>query len=211
MNKNKPSRWYYLLAILLPIFACAGTSFFVYAKVPKLPGALEDLGIKNLTRVVVPGTAEIDFPEPGAYAVYYEYRGVIDGVRYDYGEYPPYIRCQLKSKSTGSLVSLAPSSVKGNVYNSHSPERSAVVFKFISIDQPGRYNFSCKYPDGRPFPRIVMAVGPNLIYEFLNVAVKPIAATLSGTFAFLIACGISLLIVVFVAYKRRQSKNTLLT
>jgi len=207
--KLKPTRWYYVMAILIPVFACMGTVLIVYGNVPKLPGALEALGVKNLTQVVVPGSAEIHFPKSGAYAVYYEYRSVIDGVSYFRDEYPPSMRCQLRSTWTGKAVKLAPSTVKGNVYTSHSPERSGVMFKQISIDQPGVYNFSCQYPDGRSYPKNVMAVGPNLVLEFFNVALKPIAAMLFGSFAFVFAGVISVLIIAFVAIKRHQSKNIL--
>jgi len=207
--KRRPTGWYYLLALLIPVFACVGTALFVYGNVPKLPGALEALGIKNLTQVVVPGSAEIYFPESGAYAVYYEYRSVIDGVSYARDEYPPSMRCQLRSKRTSEVVKLAPSNVEGNVYITHYPQRAGVLFKHISIDQPGVYNFSCQYPDGRSYPKIVMAVGPNIVLEFFNVALKPIAAILCGTFAFVSACGISILIIGFVAFKRHQSMDTL--
>jgi hypothetical protein len=207
MNKIKPTRWYYLLAILIPIFACVGMGLFVYGNLPKLPGALEALGIKNLTQVVVPGSAEIHFPESGAYAVYYEYRSVVDGVSYFRDAYPLNIRCQLRSKSTGKSVKLDHSTVIGDVYA--YPERAGVMFKRISMDQPGVYNFSCQYPDGRTDPQIVMAVGPNLVWEFFNVALKPIAAMLCGSFVFVSACGISILITGLVAFKRHRSKNIL--
>jgi hypothetical protein len=207
--KRKPTGWYYLLALLIPVFACVGTALFVYWNVPKLPGSLDTLGIKNLKQVVVPGSAEIHFPESGAYAVYYEYRSVIDGVSYARDEYPPSMKCRLRSKGTGEAVKLAPSNVKGNVYITHYPKRAGVMFKRISINQPGVYTFSCQYPDDRSYPKSVMAVGPNLVWEFFNVALKPIAAIVCGTFAFVSACGISLLIIGIVAFKRNQSKDTL--
>jgi len=47
MNKIKPTRWYYVLALLIPVFACVGTALIVYGNVPKLPGALEALGVKK--------------------------------------------------------------------------------------------------------------------------------------------------------------------
>jgi hypothetical protein len=209
MNRIKPTRWYYLLALLIPVFVCLGTALFVYGNVPKLPGALEALGTKDLTRVVVPGSGEIHFPESGAYAVYYEYRSVVDGVSYARDECPPSMRCQLRSKRTGEAVKLAPSNVEGNVYTTHYPERAGVLFKRVSIDQPGIYDFSCQYADGRSYPKSVMAVGPNIVLEFFNVALKPIAAILCGTFAFVSACGISVLITGIVAFKRHQSKKTL--
>jgi hypothetical protein len=205
-NKLKPTGWYYVLAILIPIFACLGTALFVYGNVPKLPGALEASGIKNLTQVVIPGSAEIHFPKSGAYAVYYEYRSVIDGVSYARDEYPPIMRCHLRSKATGEAVKLEPSNVKGNVYTTHYPERAGVMYKQISIDQPGIYIFSCQYTDSRTIPKSVMAVGPNIVWEFFNVAVKPIAAIICGVPIFTFACCICMLIIGVVAFKRHQSK-----
>ena len=206
-NKQKPSRWYYVLALFIPIFACVGTAFLVYRSVPDLPGALEDVGIKDLTQVVVPGSADVTFPKKGAYAVYYEYHSVIDGVSYTRDEYPPIMVCQLRSKATGIAVKLEPTNVKGNVYVTRNPNRAGVMYKEISIDQPGIYTFSCQYTDGRTIPRSVMAVGPNIAWEFLNIAAKPLAASIGGAFAFLWACGVSLLIIGFVAFKRHRSRN----
>jgi hypothetical protein len=185
-----------------------GTALIVYGIVPKLPGALDALSTKNLIQVIVPGSVDVNFPKAGAYAVYYEYHSVIDGLGYRRDEYPPFMRCQLWSKGTGEAVKLAPSTVQGNVYTSHYPERAGVMYKRISIDQPGVYTFSCQFPDGRSFPKSVMAVGPNLVWEFFNIAAKPIAAILCGTIAFISACGVSILIMGFVAFKRHKSNDT---
>jgi hypothetical protein len=206
-SKAKPTRWYYVLAVLIPIFACLGTALVVYASVPQLPGALEALGMKNLTQVVVPGSAEIHFPKPGAYAVYYEYRSVVDGVSYFSDERPPRLTCELRSRETGDAVALATSTVEGDVYT--YPERAGVMFRRISIDQPGLYDFSCRYPHGGSTPKRVMAVGPNLIWEFFNVAAKPVAAIISGGLVFVCACGLSMLIIGIVAYRRHRSKDAL--
>ena len=205
--KLKPTRWFYVLAICLPIFACLATAFMVYINVPELPGSLDAIGIKNLTQVVVPGSADVTFTQKGAYAVYYEYRSVIDGISYARNEYPPIMVCQLKSKDSGRNVRLEPSQVEGNVYTTHNPTRAGVMYKMISIDQPGVYTFSCNYPDGSAIPRSVMAVGPNLVWEFFNIALKPIAAGFVGTIVFIGACGFSVLLIALVAYKRHQSKK----
>jgi hypothetical protein len=208
-SKPKSTRWYYVLAILIPIFACVGTALLVYANVPELPGALEATGIHNLTQVVAPGSADIDFPKTGAYAVYYEYRSVVDGVRYEGDKYPPSIRCTLTSKATGEDVPLGPDYIEGNKYETQNRERVGVLIRSISIDQPGVYDFSCQYADGRAYPRIVLAVGPNIVWEFFNVVAKPIAAIVCGGLVFVCACGISMLIIGIVAFRRHQSKKTL--
>ena len=132
----KPTRWYYILAICLPIFACLAAALVVYINVPELPGSLDAIGVKNLTQVIVPGSADVTFHQKGAYAVYYEYRSVIDGISYARNEYPPIMICQLKSKDSGRNVRLEHSYVEGNVYTTHNPTRAGVMYKMISIDQP---------------------------------------------------------------------------
>ena len=209
MNKIKPSRWYYVLAILIPIFACLGTTMLIYPNVPKLPGALEGMGINDLTQVIVPGSAEVYFPKTGGYAVYYEYRSVINGVSYIRDKYPPSMRCQLTSNTTGENIELTPNYIEGNRYKTKNLERMGVLIMNISINKPGVYKFSCQYPEGSTYPKNVLAVGPNIAWEFFNIAAKPVAASIGGALAFMGACGLSLLIVGTVAFKRYKSKDIL--
>lgn len=209
--KHKPSRWYYFVACLIPLFACVGTALLVNQRIPNLPGALETLGVQNMTDVVIPGSKEIDFPKAGAYAVYYEYRSVINGVNYVREKNPPYLNCQLKSKTTGDSIELTRNYLERNIYSTQNEERVGVHIMSITIDDPGFYEFSCHYQDGRTSPKIVLAVGPNIVWEIFNVAVKPIAAIFSGALMFVCACGISLLIVGIVAFKRRQSDAEITT
>ena len=206
-RKLKPTRWYYVLALLIPVLACVGTALLVYRNVPKLPGALEGMGINDLTQVIVPGSAEINFPKAGAYAVYYEYRSVINGVNYFRDKYPPSINCQLRSKATGENIELASPNIEGDMYSTQNQDRVGVLIKSISIEKTGVHIFSCRYTDGRTHPQIVLAVGPNIIWEFFNLAAKPVSATVCGAFVFIAALGISILIIGLVAFKRHQSKN----
>jgi hypothetical protein len=206
-KKLKPTRWYYVLALLLPVFACALTALLAYQNVPKLPGALEATGIDSLTQVTVPGSAEINFPKAGAYAVYYEYRSVIDGKNYARGKYPPSINCQLTSKATGEDIELASPHAEGDIYVTQNRERAGVLLNSISINQPGVHIFSCRYTDGRTQPQIILAVGPNIIWEFFNLAAKPFAAFVCGSFVFIGALGISVLIIGIVAFKRRRAES----
>ena len=206
-SKAKPTRWYYVLAILLPIAACLGTALVAYRAVPELPGALDAAGLHNLTQVVVPGSADIAFPKAGAYAVYHEYRSSVEGVRYDGYSRRPSMDCSLTSQATGDEIALDLNYIEGHKYE--TPDRAGVHLESIRIDQPGVYRFSCQYADGRTGPRMVMAVGPNIALEFLNVAAKPVAAILGGGLAFVCTCAMCALIIGVVAYKRHRSKVTL--
>ncbi|MFC1879573.1 hypothetical protein ACFLZW_06625 [Chloroflexota bacterium] len=206
-EKKKPSRWFYALAFIIPVLACLGTGLLVYQNVPKLPFALEGMGVNDLTPVIVPGSAEVFFPKVGGYAVYYEYRSVIDGVQYVKDKYPPGIYCQLKSKSTGADISLTPDYVEGNIYTTQNQERAGVLINSIVIRNPGTYKFSCQYRDGRTAPKIVLSVGPNIGWELLNIAAKPVAAICGGGLVFAAACSTSLVILIVVAVKRGQSEN----
>jgi hypothetical protein len=50
-----PTRWLYILALIIPIFACAGSGLLVYRTTPSIPETKETLGIQNLTKVIVTG------------------------------------------------------------------------------------------------------------------------------------------------------------
>jgi hypothetical protein len=206
-SKPKPTRWYYVLAMLIPILACLGTTLLVYPNVPRLPGALEATGVHNLTQVVVPGSADIHFPKAGAYAVYYEYRSIVDGVRYDRDKYPPSISCRLTSKATGADIPLAPDYIAGNKYETQNWERAGVLIKSISIDQPGIYNLSCHYTDGRTCPPIVLAVGPNIVWEFFSIAARTVLTAAAGLAVLLGSGAVAAFVALAIALKRRQSRK----
>ena len=210
-NKITPSRWYYVLAFLLPVFACGLTGFLVSRNVPKLPGTLGAFDVKQLTRVLVPGSAEINFSKPGAYAVYYDYRSDINGVSYVRAQKLPRVDCQLISKASGEEIPLEATYVEGEIYTTQNKERAGVLMNNISINQPGIHEFSCRYLDGRSNPQIVLAVGPNIIWEFFNVAAKPVAAIVCGGLVFTVGLVIAMLIAGLVAFKRYQAGKTTAT
>ena len=206
-KKSNSTIWLFILAIIIPIAACGGTAFFVFISVPELPGALDTLAIDKLTKVIVPGSAEIQFKKAGAYAVYYETRVENDGERYFREGYPQKLNCKLKSKTTGNIIPISNNFVPGTMYETQDQERVGVLFRVFSIDQPGSHTFSCHYPDGRTEPKMVLAVGPNFIWEFFNLAAKPVLACLGGGLVFTAACGFSILIVVIALVRRRRSGN----
>ena len=206
-QRSRPTRWYPVLAaVLLPLFGCLISAAIIYGQFQGLPGALGRMSLNNLTQVVVPGSREIRFSKKGTYAVYYEYRSVVNNVSYISNKTPPRLECNLRSKTSGESASLAPDYVESNIYSTKNNERVGVLMMSISIDQPGAYDFSCRYPDGSTMPKVVLAVGPNFMWEFFSVAARPLAAALGGLVVFggLSAISVILLLVTYIVRKSRK-------
>lgn len=207
-KESKLSRWYPVLAaLLLPLFGCLISAAVIYQQFQGLPGALGRMSLNNLTQVVVPGSKEIHFSKKGAYAVYYEYRSVVNGVSYITSQTPPALECALRSKTSDEAASLSSDYVKGNVYSTKDNMRTGVLMMSISMDKPGAYEFSCRYPDGRPMPKVVLAVGPNFIYEFFNAAARSLAALLGGLVVFGVLNAFTMIVLLF-AYVIGKSRNS---
>ena len=208
MNERsvRPSRRYYALATLIPVLGCLIAMALVYRWFPGLPGALESrMNLDNLTQVVIPGSKDITFADRGAYAVYYEYRSVVDGIVYASSETPPALACTLISRATGAEVAVVPDYVKTNTYSTKHRERIGVLIRSITIDEPGTYTFSCRRVDGASQPEMVLAVGPNFVWEFFGIAARTVLTAAAGL-AVLVGSGAVVAVVALaVAVKRRQS------
>ena len=206
-KKHKLNRWAYGFAVLPLILGCVLTMMVVYLTFPNIPGALEErVNIDDLSQVIVPGSADISFAKPGAYTDYYEYRSLVDGVRYETGKQPPALECSLASKATGARINAVPDFVESNIFKTQAQERIGVLIMSITIDDPGSYSFACNYRDGSTQPEIVVSVGPNFVWESFNVFAKAGGSILSGLAVLTFAMLASIIVLLFVIVKRTQSK-----
>ena len=58
---------------------------------------------------------------------------------------------------TSDFVSIGEiPNAEGDMYSTQNQERAGVLMKSISLNQPGVYEISCQYPDGRTHPQIVL-------------------------------------------------------
>jgi hypothetical protein len=207
-SKVKPSGWIYGLVLVIPVFGCLIAMALVYQWFPGLPGTFESrINLDNLTQVVVPGSEEIRFEKSGAYAVYYEYRSVVNGAAYASGKTPPALICTLTSRTSGDVVGVVPDYVPTNTYSTKDRERVGVLIRSITIDEPGTYTFSCRHVDGSSKPEIVLAVGPNFVWEFLGIAARTLVTAAAGLAVLLGSGAVAAFVALAVALKRRQSQR----
>jgi hypothetical protein len=207
-QRTKPSRWYYALVALVPLMGCLLAGAGVYRWFPRLPGALEArMDLDNLTQVVVPGSRDIAFARGGAYAVYYEYRSVIDGRAFASPQAPPELDCGLTSKADESEIVVVPDYVKTNSYSTRGRERVGVLIGSITVDKPGTYAFSCRHADGSSQPEVVVAVGPNFVWEFFSIAGRAVGGAVGALAVLWGSAGVAAVVVIVVAVKRHRSKR----
>jgi len=206
-QRTRPSGWYYALAALIPVLGCLIAMTAAYRWFPGLPGTFESkMDMDDLTQVVVPGSADVTFAESGAYAVYYEYRSIVDGAVYAGSETPPDLVCSLTSNAGDADVAVVPDYVEPNTYATKDRERVAALIGSVTVGEPGAYTCACRYADGRSQPEVVLAVGPNFMWEFLGVAARSGVTLAAGLVAMLGSGLVAMVIAVLIAFKRHRSK-----
>jgi hypothetical protein len=207
-QRVKPSGWTYAVAAVIPVLGCLIAMALVYQWFPGLPGTFEaKMNLDDLTQVVVPGSEVITFEKSGAYAVYYEYRSVVDGVVYASSEKPPALACSLTSRATGADVAVVPDYVPTNTYSTKDRERVGVLIRSLTIPKPGTYNLACQYLDGNSEPEIVLAVGPNFVWEFFGIAARTVLTAVAGVAVLLGSGAVAAVVALAIAVKRHQSKQ----
>ena len=211
-QKTRPSGWYYGLAALALVLGCLVAAAILYPETRDLPASISRAhDLNRLTQIIVPGSADLTLSRTGAYAVYYEYRSVVDGVEYVSSETPPTLECSLTLKATGREIPVVPDFVETNRYSARmgkgKGKRAGVLIMSTTVDEPGDYTFSCRYPDGREQPEIVLAVGQNILWEDIGILTRTAGSVLGGL-AVLGGSGVvAIVIAIVIAVKRRQSKR----
>lgn len=200
-QRMRPSGWYYGLAVLALLLGFPIAVAASYPRVRALPTAIrEAYDLNRLTQVLVPGSAELELSRIGAYAVYYEYRSIVDGVYYNGTQEPPSLECSLASATTGRELPVVPDVVETNRYDAGPGRRAGMLIMSTTIDNPGTYVFACQYSDGREQPEIILAFGHNIWWECIGVAARtavPLLCSLAALVgSVLVASGIAIVVAV---------------
>jgi hypothetical protein len=211
-RKTRSSGWTYAVAALIPVLGCLIAAVIFYPGARKLPASIAEAhDLDRLAQIIVPGSADLTLSRAGAYAVYYEYHSVIGGVEHISSETPPTLECSLALKATGRVIPVVPDFVETNRYSAGMGRgkgmRAGVLIMSTTVDEPGDYTFSCRYPDGREQPKIVLAVGQNILWEDIGTLTRTAGSVLGGL-AVLGGSGVvAMVIAIVIAVKRRQSKQ----
>ncbi|MBI4165635.1 MAG: hypothetical protein HY508_07880 [Acidobacteria bacterium] len=183
----RPGRWLYGLAAVIFV---AGWAMFAIVLWKSLSGLDE-----GLQQVVVPGTAELNLAKPGSYTIFHEHESVVGSRIYSGSETVSGLECSLRSKATGAAVKLSRSTA-----NTHysTGGRSGVSFLEFRIEQPGVYELSAEYPEGKEGPEIVLAVGQG-------VGLRIVTGIL-GSLAIVFGCiGVAIALVVYTGVMRYRA------
>jgi hypothetical protein len=169
-SKTRPSCWLYAIpAGILLIGLAISALLFNRARFNKYPALISDAYREPQHRLNVPGSMEVELTRHGAYGIYYE-TSLLSASAASPSEMPPAIECSLTSKSTGTQIQAVPDFVESNRYWSKDKFGYGVLIMSITVDAPGAYTFSCQRQEHDEIEEIVVALGPNYVWEFLRVA-----------------------------------------
>jgi len=215
-QKTKPNGWYYGLAAFALALGCLVATAILYPGTRDLPTSISRAhDLNRLTQIIVPGSADLTLSRTGAYAVYYEYRSVVDGVERIRSETPPTLECSLVLKATGRVIPVVPDFVETNRYSAGMGRgkgmRAGVLIMSTTVDEPGDHTFSCRYPDGREQPEIVLTIGQNILWEEIGTLTRTAGSVLGGL-AVLGGSGVvAMVIAIVIAVKRYWSKQAIVS
>ncbi|MFB3766171.1 MAG: hypothetical protein ACE14P_13125 [Methanotrichaceae archaeon] len=192
MDNQVPPRWRYVLAII--IFIAGVTAFG-----NQLSSDLENF-TNMLNTVVVPGSSNLNFSEPGKYTIFYEYQRTAEGGRFLPGHSSdvnlPNLECRLLEKQTGTEIALHPPAIR-STYSING--RSDVSIFDFDINRSGTYELSAWYPGGQAGQQVVLGVGPNTSSDIMGSIVKVLMISLGS--------GLLALFVVVDTYRKRKKAS----
>ena len=202
--KIKPSRWFYVIGIIVLIAGPAISSAIVFSTVFSNIGSITEI---PSIQVVVPGSSDITLPQPGEYTIFYEYRSMVDNRIYSTHQDIPGIIVNIISKDTRDEIPLSSPSTS-STYTIGG--RSGIGLFDFAIDKPAIYELSASYPvaKGQQVEQtqdIVLAVIHSSVMEHIFGSIM---GTVAGAMAIVFvpfAGGVASIIIIFL--KRRKART----
>jgi hypothetical protein len=190
------------IAALVLLFGCLIAASIIMSAFRDARPQIAEVHQNRSQHVEIPGEVDLELSRKGAYAVYYvRHKGA-----YIHAEWPPRLDCGLTSKKTGEDIALVPDYVPTNRYWTNDGNQVGVLIYSTTVKNPGLYTLSCNYPNGREGPKLVLAIGPNYILEFLRLAGRMGGSLLRGAGvlcgSFVLSIGVAVL-----AFVGRRNKR----
>jgi hypothetical protein len=203
-TKIKPSRWFYVIGIIVSIAGPAISSMFLFSTVFSTISSLTE-EVSSI-QVVVPGRNEIRLLETGKYTIFYEHQSVVGNSVYSTSEDIPGIQVTLISKDLGSEIPLSRSSTS---FSYTIGGRSGVSLFDFTIDSPGTYEIAASYPSSSiQGPHIVLAILHSSSLDKMFGDITGIA--LSGFAMVFVPFAAGAAIMVITYLKRRNARRKIL-
>lgn len=203
-EKLKPSRWFYVIGIVIlivgPVVSSAVLFSSVFSNVGNMAAELQS------TQVIVPGSGDITLQQTGKYTIFYEYRSMVGNRIYSTSENIPGIIVKIISKDTGDELPFSSASSSSS-YSIGS--RSGIgLFDFV-ITEPGIFELSASYPavqgqQEEQRQEIVLAIIHSSVIESIFGSIM---GTVTGTMVIVFvpfAVGIAIIAITFL--KRRKAR-----
>jgi hypothetical protein len=181
------NRWLFGLAGSL---AALGVLAFIWI----LVAGLKTIG-SSIQQFIMPGKADISLTQPGIYTIFYESTSVVGDRVFSTGEDPPSMNCTVTSPAAGEEVGLTrPSGSQTYTWGRRSG-RSVLEF---NVENPGTFQFTCKYADGSTRPDTVFAVGHDFTKGLFNAVGLSLLSLFGGI-------GLGGLIVILAVLRRPKT------
>lgn len=190
--REKPNRIHYLIGAIIILVGMVLAVRSIYKNIA---------GISNsLTRVVVPGQAEIELEEAGKYTIFHEYKTTIDGSVYWSKQDLSGLRCRLLSKATGEEIPLRlPAGETKYTLGS----RAGVSVYTFRIDRPGTYVLTASYPREDVETPTALAIGRGFLGRLLGTVAWTLLVVLLS-----FGLGIAIIVVTFVRRSRADRMHS---
>lgn len=138
------------------------------------------------------GNSDLVLSETGAYTIFHEYQGVVNGTVYSTAKNISGLKVEIENKSTGFKLQLhSPQSSETYTIGGRSG-RSLLEFDIV---QPGVYELVGWYPKGSG-PEVVLTVGKGILYNIISTVVIGIILSLGSV--------VSAIAIVVIVYRKRK-------
>lgn len=198
-QKITPSRWFYLLGIIVIIAAPVIFGIFLFSSIMPIMSGLSQM---PSTQVIVPGSSDINLSESGKYTIFYEYQSVVGNRVFSTGENLPEIRVSLVSKETSLEIPLSRPAMSMTY---EVGGRSGVAVIAFAIEKPGIYELSINRT-AHQGPEIVLSIIHESILGNFFGSITGIA--IGGVVIFFGSFIAGLVILILTYLKRRRHRTS---